>query len=142
MKRLLTSMLVLTVFAGVTYGGAVKFATLENVRSEGQQDASASGKAMMNYAADEQVTEIQVNCQGLTPRAIYQVCVHTQDIEPLQYYWFEYVIALPNGRLPSHALVPGDVTEYPWIVGVYRVDIYPNAWINQVGILAGEFPNN
>ena len=60
--------------AGIAFAKAVRV-TLEPYAYPGQDpdEPNASGRAIVNYSAEDDVTQVQVNCWGLTPNTEYMV---------------------------------------------------------------------
>lgn len=125
MKRLLASIMILAVFAGVALGAAVKLSLGPAPLGD---EPDASGRAVLNYAKGEDKTVIQVNGEGLTPGETYQV-----RVAPLMIVGEG--VALPNGKLTVHGELQGDQSVSGKIVRVWRA--VGDTW--QV-VLRGDIP--
>ena len=101
--------------AGIALAKAVKV-DLQNPAGlpADDQDAGATGRAVLNYAKGADKTEVQFNCQGLTPGATYVIGIVDVGIFPGTGTY----TPLPNGKLMVHAAVSGDVSAEH--VGVAR----------------------
>ena len=104
--------------AGIALAKAVKL-DLQNPPGlpAGDPDTGATGRAVLNYAKGADKTELQFNCQGLTPGDTYIVGTLTSGPLPGTY------TALPNGKLAVHARITGDMSGER--VGVRREDPGP-----------------
>ncbi|HUW55931.1 MAG TPA: hypothetical protein VMZ92_04800 [Planctomycetota bacterium] len=60
--------------AGIAFAKAVKL-ELKPYPEAAPNEPGASGHAILNYSADDDVTQVQVNCWGLTPGTEYTVYV-------------------------------------------------------------------
>ena len=91
--------------AGVALAAAVK---LNLVHYLGGPDVGASGQAVLNYAKGADKTEIQINCQGLTPLTNYTVYLSPTPTGPFQSVG--NFTTLRNGKGTLHLSIPGDVS--------------------------------
>lgn len=77
MKRIAFGIAVVAVVVCCSYAlaAAVKVALLPYPAAS-PIEPDASGRAVLNYAIDEDKTEVQVNCWGLTPKTDYAVFLY------------------------------------------------------------------
>lgn len=92
--------------AGVALAAAVK---VNLAHYAGGPDEGASGQAVLNFAKGANKTEIQINCQGLTPDTNYTVYLSQTSTGPT----FDPVgdfTTHENGKGNLHLSIPGDVS--------------------------------
>ena len=91
--------------AGIAFAKAVKVA-LEPYPEANPNEPGASGHTILNYSADDDVTQVQVNCWGLTPGTEYTVYVWEND-EPVSIGTFT---AKRRGQGHLHVEMEGDTS--------------------------------
>jgi len=77
-------------------------------------ESGVSGKAVLNFAKGAEVTQVQVNCRGLTPGAEYGVFLSRG---PGMFVKAGTFTVREDGTGNFHAAVKGDLSALPVSVG-------------------------
>ncbi len=98
---LMVCALALVCLVGVAFGAAVKVALTPSTDSP---EKGATGQAVLNYTKGADKTEIQLNCLGLTPGAVYGVFLTEEGQTDVNLLTF---VADGKGTGALHASVVG-----------------------------------